>query len=134
MLQNLPKNAGNVWIYKNVHYLSKGFRRMRKKIAHKLGNPRMLQIRFHTLRHWKATTAYNDMRITFTGTCTIDRTEGSYKYGDQVQFVLWTYDMPKIEMIRAPNGNYCRMEIAIPKEHAAKFLERALQKLWSLEQ
>jgi integrase len=58
MLQNLPKNSGKVWIYKNVHYLSKGFRRMRKKIAHKLGNPRILRIHFHTLRHWKATTEY----------------------------------------------------------------------------
>ena len=58
MLQNLPKDSERVWIYKDVYYLSKGFRRMRKKTAHKLGNPRILRITFHTLRHWKATTEY----------------------------------------------------------------------------
>ena len=31
---------------------------MRKQIAHKLGNPRILLIHFHTIRHWKATTEY----------------------------------------------------------------------------
>jgi integrase len=58
MLSELPKKSGRIWIYKNVLYLSKGFRRMRKQIAHKLGNPRLLQIHFHTFRHWKATTEY----------------------------------------------------------------------------
>jgi len=58
MLSTLPKKAGRIWIYKNVFYLDKGFRRMRKKIAHKLGNPRILMIHFHTLRHWKATIEY----------------------------------------------------------------------------
>jgi len=58
MLSTLPKKAGRIWIYKNVFYLDKGFRRMRKKIAHKLGNPRLLMIHFHSLRHWKATTEY----------------------------------------------------------------------------
>jgi hypothetical protein len=59
MLGRLPKTGNaKVWIYKNTFYLNKGFRRQRKRIAHKLGNPRMLQIHFHTLRHWKATTEY----------------------------------------------------------------------------
>jgi hypothetical protein len=31
---------------------------MRKKVAHKLDNPRLLRIHFHTLRHWKATMEY----------------------------------------------------------------------------
>ena len=59
MLGRLPKTGNaKVWIYKNTFYLDKGFRRQRKRVAHKLGNPRMLQIHFHTLRHWKATTEY----------------------------------------------------------------------------
>lgn len=58
MLSTLPKEAGRIWVYKSVLYLEKGFRRMRKKIAHRLGNPRILMIHFHTLRHWKATTEY----------------------------------------------------------------------------
>ena len=31
----------------------------RKKVAEKLGNPRILQIHFHTLRHWKGTMEYH---------------------------------------------------------------------------
>jgi len=31
----------------------------RKKAARKLGNPRLLQITFHTFRHWKATMEYH---------------------------------------------------------------------------
>ena len=58
MLRNLPKDSERIWIYKNVFYLGKGFRRMRKRIAHKLGNPRIPRIHFHTLRHWRATTEY----------------------------------------------------------------------------
>ena len=33
-------------------------RRMRKKAARKLGNPKILRIHFHTFRHWKATIEY----------------------------------------------------------------------------
>ena len=58
MLHNLRKNTKRAWIYKNVFCLDKGFRRMRKKTAQKLGNPRLLWIHFHTLRHWKATVEY----------------------------------------------------------------------------
>ncbi|MGD0643379.1 MAG: tyrosine-type recombinase/integrase [Candidatus Bathyarchaeia archaeon] len=35
------------------------FTRQRRKAASKLGNPRLLQITFHTFRHWKATTEYH---------------------------------------------------------------------------
>ena len=38
--------------------MSREFRRQRKKVAHKLGNPRVLQIHCHIFRHWKATTEY----------------------------------------------------------------------------
>jgi integrase len=30
----------------------------RKRASHKLGNPKILRIHFHTPRHWKATTEY----------------------------------------------------------------------------
>jgi len=57
MLNNLPRTSesNRVWGYKNVFYLDKQFRRQRKRIAKKLENPRLLQIHFHTLRHWRAT-------------------------------------------------------------------------------
>jgi len=61
MLSTLPRtgNSQKVWIYKNVYYADKQFRRQRKKAAEKLVNPRILQIHFHTLRHWKATILYH---------------------------------------------------------------------------
>ena len=34
------------------------FERNRKRIAYKVGNPRLLKISFHTIRHWKATVEY----------------------------------------------------------------------------
>jgi len=62
MLKSLPKNLDDpetrIWIYKNTFYLDKQFRRQRKKVADKVGNPRLLRIHFHTLRHWKATFEY----------------------------------------------------------------------------
>jgi len=45
--------------YKNLKNLRRTFERHRKRTAHKLGNPNLLRITFHTLRHWKATTEYN---------------------------------------------------------------------------
>lgn len=58
MINNLPKTSNKVFTYKDKFYLGKAFRKQRKKTARKLGNPRILQIHFHTLRHWKATMEY----------------------------------------------------------------------------
>jgi len=58
ILSHLPKLSNSVWKIKSVRNLERQFRRERKRIAHKLGNPRLLQIHFHTLRHWKATIEY----------------------------------------------------------------------------
>jgi integrase len=45
-----------------MYNLRKTFSRQRKRIASKLGNPRILQIHFHTLRHWRATMEYHKTR------------------------------------------------------------------------
>lgn len=58
MLGSLPRTRDRIWIYKTAYNLEKGFRRQRKRVAHKLGNSRILQIHCHTLRHWKATIEY----------------------------------------------------------------------------
>ena len=55
MLNNLPKKTEKIFGYKNVQYLERLFRQQRAKAAQKLANPRIKQIHFHTLRHWKAT-------------------------------------------------------------------------------
>jgi len=57
ILNSLPRSAESekVWIWKNAFYLDKQFRRQRRRATKKLENPRIWQIHFHTLRHWKAT-------------------------------------------------------------------------------
>ncbi|MGB9676296.1 MAG: tyrosine-type recombinase/integrase, partial [Candidatus Bathyarchaeales archaeon] len=58
MLARLPKKSDKVFSYKSKFYLRKTFLKMRKRVAFKLGNPRINQIHFHTFRHWKATMEY----------------------------------------------------------------------------
>jgi integrase len=60
MLKSLPNTCERIFNrYKNLKSLSCTFERNRKRIAYKLGNPRLLKISFHTLRHWKATMEYH---------------------------------------------------------------------------
>jgi integrase/recombinase XerD len=62
MLENLPRKYGNRIFsapgmrldHHNDHFVQQ-----RKRIAHKLRNPRILQITFKTFRHWKATMEYH---------------------------------------------------------------------------
>ena len=44
--------------YKNLRNLRRSFQRQRQRITAKLGNPRLMQIHLHTLRHWKGTEEY----------------------------------------------------------------------------
>ena len=67
----------------------------------------------------------------WTGNFTIDRTEGSYRYGNEIQFVLWSQDPPKIKLERAPNDGYFRIEICIPQEEAVQLLETALYRIYN---
>jgi integrase len=54
----------NEYVFKNRLQQSVGqnFRVQRKRIAQKLGNPRLNNITFHTFRHWKATIEYAKTR------------------------------------------------------------------------
>jgi integrase/rubredoxin len=58
MLSTLPKNSPFVFGGYHIRGFARSFQKSRKQIAQKLGNPRLLQITFHTLRHWKATMEY----------------------------------------------------------------------------
>ena len=62
MINRLPKTSSQVFTYKGMYNLRKIFSRQRRRIAGKLGNPRILMIHFHTLRHWKATMEYHRTR------------------------------------------------------------------------
>lgn len=59
MLNSLPRSSEKIFIGGEVSYIRRTFQRQRKRIAHKLGNPRLNRISFHTLRHWKATMLYH---------------------------------------------------------------------------
>jgi integrase len=60
MLEFLPRNGVRVFSkWSSLRNLSSTFERNRKRVAYKLGNPRILKISFHTLRHWKATMEYH---------------------------------------------------------------------------
>lgn len=58
MLNSLPKKSLKVFGDTARATDNKSFHLQRKRIARKLSNPRLLQIHFHTLRHWKATQLY----------------------------------------------------------------------------
>lgn len=59
MLNNLPKKSNRVFGSYQIRGFARSFQRQRKRIAGKLQNPRLMQISFHTFRHWKATTEYH---------------------------------------------------------------------------
>jgi integrase len=58
MLNALPKKSDKVFNGSLIGF-SKGFRRFRARIANKMQNPRLLEIHFHTYRHWFATMEYH---------------------------------------------------------------------------
>jgi integrase len=62
MLQTLPKNYGDrVFSFQHMRIgnYAVNFQRQRRKIANKIGNQRIMQIHFHTLRYWKGTMLYH---------------------------------------------------------------------------
>ena len=62
MINSLSKN--NLYIFNNglLENFSQNFRQQRKKVALKMGSPRIDQITFKTLRHFKGTMEYHKTR------------------------------------------------------------------------
>ena len=61
MLNALPREGVKIWKAK-LKTLRRGFQYTRARIAETTKNPRLLQITFHTFRHWKATMEYHRTR------------------------------------------------------------------------
>jgi len=59
MLSRLPKDSKRIFRDANLRGFRSSFCQQRKRIARRLDNPRIQQITFHTLRHWKATMEYH---------------------------------------------------------------------------
>ena len=62
MLAALPRTSEYVFGTNNKIARSSVFYRLRKQVAHKLANPRILEIGLHTFRHWKATMLYHQTK------------------------------------------------------------------------
>ena len=62
MLQALPKNSERVFGKSSKHNKMWALKLQRERLARKLGNPRLAQITFHTLRHWKGTIEYHETK------------------------------------------------------------------------
>ena len=58
MLNELPKTSNKVF-NANPDAMRKSFQLQRRRMVTKLKNPRLMQISFHTFRHWKATMEYH---------------------------------------------------------------------------
>ena len=58
----MPKTSEKIFGDITYNTLRTGFGHQRKKIARKLNNPRLKEIHFHTLRHWKATMLYHQTK------------------------------------------------------------------------
>ena len=60
-VKTLRKRPGGR-IFSNYTTMAANFRDQRKRMARKLGNPRLLEISFTTFRHWKGTMEYHKTR------------------------------------------------------------------------
>jgi integrase len=61
MLNRLPRKSERIFP-SSPRSLETWFRVARNRIALKLGNPRLREIRFHTIRHWRATMLYHQTK------------------------------------------------------------------------
>jgi integrase len=59
MLNAQPKQDLRIFGPKSIDSVKNTFSRARRRLAFKLQNPRLKEIHFHTLRHWKATMEYH---------------------------------------------------------------------------
>lgn len=79
MLNALPRKSLRVFGDGPINSMKTTFQKARRRLAAKLQNPRLLQIHFHTLRHWKATMEYHRTKdplhvMNFLGHKKIDNT------------------------------------------------------------
>ena len=59
MINKMPKKSAKIFGTYELRGYRGSFVNQRKRTAHKLQNPRINQITFHTFRHWKATMEYH---------------------------------------------------------------------------
>jgi integrase len=62
MLGKIPRKSNRIFGYINLQCYNHTFLLLRKRLAQTLQNPRILQITFHTFRHWKAAMLYHQTK------------------------------------------------------------------------
>jgi site-specific recombinase XerD len=62
MLNALPKTSEYLFANSNLSAHRWRFDRQKRRLAEKLQNPRLLQIKFHTLRHFYATKLFDETK------------------------------------------------------------------------
>jgi len=63
MLPKLKSKSNSEFVFgKSLRARKRLFQKQRATLARKLQNPRLLQIHFHTFRHWKATMLYHQTK------------------------------------------------------------------------
>lgn len=94
MLNSLPKTSERIFstTYTNM---ARNYRSMRKLIARKLNNPRILKITFVTFRHWGATMTYHQTRniLLVKKLLGHKKIENTMKYTQLIQFKDTEYDV-----------------------------------------
>ncbi len=65
LLSRLPKIYGDRVFSTpeiEIEYFAINLQRQRRKLANKIGNPRLIKIHFHTLRYWRGTMLYHQTK------------------------------------------------------------------------
>ena len=76
---------------------------------------------YETDGHLEATICFGEKRVVIAGKLALENMSGSWKFGKQIQIVLWGNNV-KVEQ-RADNSGFSRVEIAIPYEEGKKLFE-----------
>ena len=97
---------------------------MKKKISY--NNLDIYEI-YEFPREVEATVCFDNDRFVFKGVFTVDRTKSSWKFWDQLQFVLHG-KIPVIKEKRARNDGWNRIEIALPLQDMIPEIQELLLK------
>jgi integrase len=100
LLNSLPKESERIFpvTYMNM---ARNYLALRKKVAQRLNNPRILKISFVTFRHWAATMLYHQTRniLLVKKLLGHKKIENTMKYTQLIQFKDTDYDVTSAETV-----------------------------------
>lgn len=81
-----------------------------------------------TQKKHRAVVTFDDNHWKWDGIVTIEHMTESWKYGEEIQIKMMTYDKPTIECSRSGKKELCKIEINLPPEDALSLLKTTLEK------